>query len=155
MNERETVDTFAMDCVPAEVRGMQPHPFMKKIYINLNYKRCISLQIELWYLHRKQKAGYHCKQIYNCYAHKFRNLVFHIICVTSLWCNVKFVTSCACLRMCAMRYLLIAGCGGQTARLLGPAGSFGIDKSQYQNNMNCTWRIEVGTAQVSNVYYCY
>ena len=32
-------------------------------------------------------------------------------------------------------------------------GSFGIDETQYQNNMGCAWRIEVEASQVSNVYY--
>ena len=77
------------------------------------------------------------------------------ICITSVLRNIKSVTYSARLRMCAIRELLTAGCRGQTARLQGPTGSFGIVKSQYEDDMNCAWRIEVGAAQVSNLRYCY
>ena len=55
--------------------------------------------------------------------------------------------------MWAIKDVLTAGCGGQPARLQGPTGSFGIDKDQYEDDMNCAWRIDVGAARVSNVYY--
>ena len=57
--------------------------------------------------------------------------------------------------MCAISELLIAGCRGQAARMLGPTGSFGIDEDTYEDYMYCAWRIEVEAAKVSNVYYYY
>ena len=35
--------------------------------------------------------------------------------------------------------------------LLGPSGSFGINKGQYRNNMRREWKIEVDAVKVSNI----
>ena len=35
--------------------------------------------------------------------------------------------------------------------LLGPSGSFGINRSQYRNNMRREWKIEVDAVKVSNI----
>ena len=72
------------------------------------------------------------------------NVIVRVLCDFALMQHVPvYVTG---------ELLLVAGCGGQTARMPGPLGSFGINKTQYQDNLNCDWRIWVEAAKVSNVY---
>ena len=44
--------------------------------------------------------------------------------------------------------LFIIGCFGDPAELRGPKGAFGINISQYQTEMECAWKIQVGKHEV-------
>ena len=46
-------------------------------------------------------------------------------------------------------FVYIAGCFGHPIIVNGPAETFGINATQYQNVMVCNWTILVETSQVS------
>ena len=37
--------------------------------------------------------------------------------------------------------------------MTGPQGTFGISKTQYENRLECSWKIQVETTKVGNTKY--
>ena len=44
----------------------------------------------------------------------------------------------------------VSGCRGSAAALTGPEGMFGINQTQYENNMICGWKIQVELSKVNH-----
>ena len=48
---------------------------------------------------------------------------------------------------------ITSGCGGSPATMTGPQGTFGITETQYENRLECGWKIQVETTKVGNTKY--
>ncbi|KAI0236767.1 Cubilin [Lamellibrachia satsuma] len=45
-------------------------------------------------------------------------------------------------------FLPVEGCGGKPAKLVGSKGTFGINQTQYDNYLSCSWSIQVDTTKI-------